>query len=288
MHVLLAITLFAAPPSAEPVPGPKRTVALASGIRMAYVQAGPEGAPPLVLLHGLGDTSRSWSLLLPELARTHRVYALDLRGHGGTQAPECCYTLTDLANDVVAFMDHEHIGRAAVAGHSLGSFVAQYLAATQPGRVERLVLIGSTDTTVGSEFIEWLWSQANTFAAAPTAAFVEEWQANPTPVEAAFLAKVKAETFEVRPHVWRGVAQALRTTDLRPLSKGIRRPVLLLAGEKDPAFPPAEQERLRHALPGAAFKSYPGVGHNTHWEIPRAVASDVAAFLSAGPVATRR
>ena len=287
MDLLLAIQLFVTPPSAAPTPGPKRSVALASGIRLSYVEAGPENAPPLILLHGLGDTSRSWSLMLPALARTHRVYALDQRGHGDTESPACCYALADLAHDVAAFMDHKRIGHAAVVGHSLGSFVTQYLAATRPERVERLALVASSDTTVGTDVIEWLWSQTIAFEAAPPPAFVEEWQANPTPVDAAFLAKVKAETFAVRPHVWRGVAQSLRIEDLRRLHADIRMPALIVSGEKDPAFPPAHQERLRRALPGARFKSYPRVGHNLHWEIPQAVAADLAAFLSETAVATR-
>src|SRR5688572_32528619 len=99
---------------------------------MRYVAAGPDRGAPLILLHGLGDTSRSWSLTLPELARRHRVYALDQRGHGATDAPACCYTIPDLAYDVIAFMDAMKIDKAAIAGHSMGSFVAQHLAAAYP------------------------------------------------------------------------------------------------------------------------------------------------------------
>ena len=78
---------------------------------MRYLVAGPEGGAPLVLLHGLGDTSRSWSLVLPDLARRHRVYVPDQRGHGDTEGPACCYALADLSYDVVAFMDAMRIDR---------------------------------------------------------------------------------------------------------------------------------------------------------------------------------
>ena len=259
--------------------GAKRRVALKSGITMRYVAAGPERGAPLILLHGLGDTSRSWSLALPALARRHRVFALDQRGHGDTDAPACCYTIPDLAYDVIAFMDAMKIDKAAIAGHSMGSFVAQHLAAAYPHRVSRLVLLGSSDTTAGSETVGWLWDQAKTFDKGVPAAFVDELQSSPTPVDADFLAKVKAETFAVRPHVWKGLARMFIVEDHRRFLADIKAPTLILWGEKDTAFPKAAQDRLQQALPGALFKAYPEVGHNLHWEIPGPVADVIDAFL---------
>lgn len=257
----------------------KERVALKSGITMSYVEAGPKDGPVLVLLHGLGDTSRSWTPLLPELARRHHVYAVELRGHGGTDAPACCYDLANLGYDVVVFMDAMDIGRASVAGHSLGSFVAQHLAITYPGRVTRLVLIGSADAPTDTPIATWLWEQVRTFDGRVPPQFVDEWQSNPTPVDPEFLARVKAETAAVPVHVWRGVARTLMSADHSRFLGEIAVPTLVLWGEKDPGFLRANQERLVTAVPGAAFKAYPHVGHNTHWEIPRQVAEDVAAFL---------
>jgi non-heme chloroperoxidase len=271
MVVLAVVVLFVGGAEGE-------QVALKSGLTVHYVVAGPKGAPALVLLHGLGDTKRSWSLMMPDLAKTHRVYALDQRGHGGASAPECCYALADMAFDVVAFMDAMKIERAAVAGHSMGSFIAQHLASHYPERVSRLILIGSGDTLAGSEIVEWLWEQVRTADRQVSAAFIDEWQSNPTPVEESFLRQVKAETAAVPPHVWRGVARTLMT-DQRRFLRDIQAPVLILAGEKDSAFPLPFQERLQQALPRATFRMYPAVGHNLHWEIPARVAADMRAFL---------
>jgi pimeloyl-ACP methyl ester carboxylesterase len=257
----------------------QRTVALKSGVTVKYVQAGPREGAPLVLLHGLGDTNRSWSLMLPELAKTHRVYALDQRGHGATSAPACCYALADLAYDVIAFMDAMKIDRASIAGHSLGSFVAQHLAAHYPGRVDRLVLLGSSDTTVGMELLEWLWEQIGAFDRGIPSSFVDQWQSNPTPVDAQFLTQVKKETAAVAPHVWRGITRMAMTEDQRRFLREIRTPTLILWGENDPTFLLAHQQRLQQALPHATFKAYPKVGHNFHWEIPAQVAEDMRAFL---------
>jgi pimeloyl-ACP methyl ester carboxylesterase len=259
---------------------PKRSVVLKSGITMKYVVAGPESGEPLLLLHGLGDSSRSWTFVLPALARRHRVYAVDQRGHGGTEAPACCYALADLAYDAVAFLDAMKVQRASVVGHSLGSFVAQHLATAYQARVAKLVLMGSSDAPSSSDAVAWLWDQAKTFEGPVSTAFVEEWQSNPTPVEAVFLSKVKAETGAVPPHVWRGVARAILTEDQRRFLADLRAPVLILAGEKDPMFPPADQERLRKAVPNAVLKVFPQVGHNFHWEVPKPVGEELAAFLN--------
>lgn len=257
----------------------QRTITLKSGVTVEYVQTGPREGAPLVLLHGLGDTNRSWSLMLPELAKTHRVYALDQRGHGATAAPACCFALADMAYDVIAFMDAMKIDRASITGHSLGSFVAQHLAAHYPDRVNRLVLLGSSDTTVGTEIIEWLWEQVGAFEREIPASFVDQWQSNPTAVDAQFLTHVKKETAAVSPHVWRSITRTLMTEDQRRFLREIRMPTLILWGENDPAFPLVHQQRLQRALPHATFKAYPKVGHNLHWEIPGEVAEDVRAFL---------
>jgi pimeloyl-ACP methyl ester carboxylesterase len=246
---------------------------------MRYLAAGPEGGAPLILLHGLGDTSRSWSLSLPDLARRHRVYVLDQRGHGDTEAPACCYTVPDLAYDVVAFMDAMKIDKAAMAGHSMGSFIGQHLAAAYPQRVSKLVLLGSSDMTGGTEIVDWLWDKTRAFDTGISPDFVDEWQSNPTPVNPEFLAKVKTETAAVSPHVWKGVARMFLTEDHRRFLGDIKAPTLILWGEKDAAFPKAAQDRLQKALPGAVFKAYPQVGHNLHWEIPKQVAEDIEAFL---------
>jgi pimeloyl-ACP methyl ester carboxylesterase len=254
-------------------------VALETGVELRYVEAGAETAPPLILLHGLGDTKRSWSPILSDLAKTHRVYALDQRGHGESSAPACCYTTAELADDVVAFMDAMKIDRAAVAGHSLGSFVAQTLVTRHPKRVSRLILIGSADTGIGNENFEWLQGEVAKFGERPPDDFVDLWQSNVLPVDAAFVAQVKKETGDVRPAVWKAFAPVLLTHDRRRELAEVKVPVLILAGEKDPLFPPDQQQRLRALLPHAQFREYAGAGHNTHWELPQLVARDMAAFL---------
>ena len=111
----------------------KREVLLPNGVRLSYVELGDPQGEPLLLLHGYTDSSRAWSLLVPYLSR-YRMLIPDQRGHGASDAPECCYSQSQFASDAVQFLDAMGIRRASVAGHSMGSMVAMTMAAEYPNR----------------------------------------------------------------------------------------------------------------------------------------------------------
>jgi pimeloyl-ACP methyl ester carboxylesterase len=282
------LALIAAPLAAEPVPVPsqadwveaKQRLDLAGGPSLAYVEAGDPMGPPVLLVHGYTDNSRSWSLLAPHLDG-FRLIAVDLRGHGASEAPACCYGLDALARDLEGALDALGIERARVVGHSLGAMAAAVLAATAPERVERLVLISgalAADAGPGS----WLWETIRPLEPPldPAGAFLGEWYWNPTPVDEDFLARERAESAAVPGHVWQGVLMGLALADWTPLAPAIDQPTLILWGEEDGLFGEAEQERLRAALPGAAFERFEGRGHNMFWEVPEEVGAILTDFLT--------
>ncbi|WP_405884932.1 MULTISPECIES: alpha/beta fold hydrolase [unclassified Streptomyces] len=77
------------------------------GVRLACQVSGPAGAAPLVLLHALGEDGTDWAEVMPALARTRRVHALDLRGHGRSDWPGD-YSLELMRDDVLRFLDRDH------------------------------------------------------------------------------------------------------------------------------------------------------------------------------------
>jgi pimeloyl-ACP methyl ester carboxylesterase len=111
----------------------------ADGIRLAYRVSGAPDAPPLVLLHALGESGADWSAVAADLADTFRVYALDLRGHGASGWPGE-YSVELMRDDLWAFLDRLGVDRATLVGHSLGGMVACLAAQDRPERVLRLVL----------------------------------------------------------------------------------------------------------------------------------------------------
>ena len=111
----------------------------AGGIRLAYRVWGSPGAPPLVLLHGLGEGAADWDGVAPAFARHFRVYAPDLRGHGSSDRPGR-YSVELMAADALGFLDALQLGRADLIGHSMGGLVGYLLAGDHPERVGRLIL----------------------------------------------------------------------------------------------------------------------------------------------------
>jgi pimeloyl-ACP methyl ester carboxylesterase len=259
----------------------KRRVKLSSGLELAYVDLGDPKGRPLLLLHGFTDSSRSWSLLVPDLHR-YRLIIPDQRGHGASDAPDCCYDLTQLADDARQLLDALQIDRAAVAGHSMGSMVTMALAADHPERVERIVLLGSTAMAPVKRG-DWLWTsvQGLTWPLDPDSAFLREWHpANqPTAVDPAFADAAMKDILSVKPHVWRGVVRALAEQPVARHASDVRAPVLILSGGKDPLFPAEHHLALVKAFPGSSAHVYPGLGHNFLWEHPAEVAQAIAAFM---------
>ena len=111
------------------------------GHRRAFRMVG--SGPPLLLIHGIGDSSETWLDVLPRLAERHTVIAPDLLGHGESARPRADYTVAGYAcgmRDLLGVLD---LGRVSVVGHSLGGGIAMQFAYQFPERCERLVLVGS-------------------------------------------------------------------------------------------------------------------------------------------------
>lgn len=281
--------------SADPVALPtqdgwnaaRQHVITADGIDLAYVELGeaPETATglPVILIHGYTDNSRSWSLVAPTLRKDlpgRRIIAFDLRGHGASDAPSCCYGPDSLAHDIGGALDALQIARADVVGHSLGSMTTAFLAATQPARVNRIVLT-SVSTSSPPEATAWLWENVPALPAQidPNSQFMLDWYANPTPVSAEFLTHERAESAAVPHHVWMGVLQALTVLDWSKLAPRIEAPTAILWGDQDGLFGPETQEKLRKTLPKAEFHQFDGLGHNFFWEQPEQAGEIISTFL---------
>lgn len=115
-----------------------------SQLGTAYDLTGPEDAPCVVLIHGLGLTRDStWGQIAPVLARRYRVLAYDLLGHGQTALPRFPVTLTALSNQLIVLMDELRIDRAALVGFSLGGMINRRLAMDHQGRVSALIVLNS-------------------------------------------------------------------------------------------------------------------------------------------------
>jgi pimeloyl-ACP methyl ester carboxylesterase len=274
---------FAAPVDQASWTSLKKEVRLSNGLRLSYVELGDPTGEPLLLLHGYTDSSRSWSLTAPYLGE-YRLLIPDQRGHGGSDAPECCFSLSQFAYDARLFLDALKIDRAAVAGHSLGSMVAISLAADHPERVSRLILIGSTAMEPIKRG-DWLYANSLGLKAPldPSTPFLRDWHPSnqPTPIDPLFARAVEQEYLTIPLHVWRGVMRELADVRVGRHAEDVKMPMLLISGGKDPLFPAEHHTSLRKAFPHAAERIFPELGHNPNWESPQEVGLAMASFLSA-------
>ena len=111
-----------------------------NGMRMYYEVSG--SGSPLVVLHGSYMNIRDMGTIIPKLARTHQVYALEFQGHGRTTDIDRPITYQNLADDVAAFMNAVGLQKADIFGYSMGAIAGLQLAIRHPEKVNKLVFAG--------------------------------------------------------------------------------------------------------------------------------------------------
>ena len=266
-----------------------RTVSLPSGIRLPYVEQGEPGGVPIIFLHGITDSLRSFEPVLPRLPASVRAFAISQRGHGDADRPETGYRPADFAEDVAAFMQALDLGPAVMVGHSMGGSVAQRFAIDHPERLLGLVLVGSRaawhDQPDVAELCDYV---ASTLRDPVDRQFALEFQQSTLaqPVSAAFLDMVVQESLKLPARVWRAAfLQGVQGADHSGLVTGIRAPTLVICGECD-TLARGAQETLAASIPGSRLKIYPRAGHALHWEEPARFVDDLLGFVGGLRTAT--
>jgi pimeloyl-ACP methyl ester carboxylesterase len=177
----------------------KKSISLPDGESLAYLSMGAPAGPAVVLIHGYTDSARDWVPLLPYLSPRWRLLLIDVRGHGSSGKPECCYTRLDFAYDIKLLLDALRVPRADIVGHSMGSIIAQTFAEYWPERTRRVVLISSSG---GPRAGAPPHKPAYDYAAQirqlkepldPDSHFMIEWWSSPTPVDADFIRRQRRD-----------------------------------------------------------------------------------------------
>lgn len=264
----------------------KRPIALPNGEILAYIDTGNPSGRAVVLIHGFTDSARDWVPMLPYVSTQFRLILVDLRGHGRSSKPECCYTRFDFAYDIKLLLDALKVQQADLVGHSLGSIIAQTLAESWPERTRRVVLISSTGgLPPGAP------EPAFDFAAEirklkepiePDSPFMIAWWDSPTPVDPDFIRREREDAAHIPLRVWLAVLDqglSMFYADLQSTLPRLKAPTLLIWGSKDPIMEQPLRQSLRDALPNAQVKVFDSLGHNPFWENPTGVADILNAFL---------
>jgi pimeloyl-ACP methyl ester carboxylesterase len=268
----------ARPRRLRPVGGASLCYRVVHGYRRAFRYAG--SGPPIVLIHGIGDSSATWEPVLAALARRHLVIAPDLLGHGNSDKPRADYSVAAYANGVRDLLGVLGVERATLVGHSLGGGVAMQFAYQFPERTERLVLVGSggagPDVTpvlramtlpgaalalnllrlpgarlqVGA--VVALLRALDTGLGQDAPDLLRMVDALPdTTARTAFIRTLRAVVD------WRG--QVVTMLDRCYLTRGM--PTMLVWGGRDAVVPVAHAHRAHEAMPGSRLEVFDDAGH---------------------------
>jgi pimeloyl-ACP methyl ester carboxylesterase len=249
----------------------KKTVALSNGVTLGIIDMGDPAGFPIVLIHGYTDSARDWVPMLPYLSKHDRLILVDLRGHGQSSKPECCYTRLDFAYDIKLLLDNLGVAQADIVGHSLGSIIAQTFAEFWPQRTRRVVLISSMGGhRPDPHAAPPKWSFADSIRALkePIEAdspFMIEWWSSPTPVDADFIRRERQDAAAIPLRVWlavldQGLSAQTDYAELQSTLPRLKAPTLLIWGSKDPIMDVSQRQTLRAALARRASQNFRGPG----------------------------
>lgn len=272
------------------------------GYRRSFLRAG-EG-PPLLLLHGIGDSARTWEHLLPVLSQRYTVIAPDLLGHGFSDRPRADYSVAAYANGMRDLLGVLGIDRVTVVGHSLGGGVAMQLAYQYPDRVERLVLVATggvgravnpalrVATMPGTDsLLALLRLPAVRLSGQASAALLRH-----LPGDLRYDLPDLLRIFDALPDAqarsavvrtlravvdWRG--QVVTMLDRCYLAQGM--PTLIVWGRHDTILPVDHAAVLQEAMPGSRVEIFEGSGHFPHRAEPRRFVEVLDEFVHATPPA---
>ncbi|MCV2871641.1 alpha/beta hydrolase [Defluviimonas sp. WL0050] len=250
-----------------------------------YDLSGPEGAPTVVLIHGLGLNRACWQWLVPELAGRYRVLAYDLLGHGESGPPPPDPVLKTLADQLAGLLDHLGLNRAAIVGFSLGGMIARRFAHDHPERVTALGILHSPHERTPEAQAAILARVEQAKAEGPSAtveAALVRWftdayrAANPQMMDLV-RSWVMANDPAIYPQVYRILATGIH--EIVAQTPPITVPALVITGDEDYGNGPEMTRAIAAEIAGAEALILPGLRHMALAEDPAAVNRPLIAFL---------
>jgi pimeloyl-ACP methyl ester carboxylesterase len=268
------------------------------GYRRAYRVAG--SGPVILLIHGIGDNSTTWSTVQSKLAQRFTVIAPDLLGHGQSDKPRADYSVAAYANGMRDLLSVLDVERVTVVGHSLGGGVAMQFAYQFPQLVDRLILVGAGGVTkdvnialriasmpMGTEALAVLrlplvLPALQVVGRVGGAVFGSTGLGRDLPDVLRILADLPEPTASsafartLRAVVdWRG--QVVTMLDRCYLTESV--PVQLIWGSQDSVIPVSHAHMAHSAMPGSVLEVFDGSGHFPFHDDPDRFVECVEKFI---------
>lgn len=256
------------------------------GYRLHYFEAMPSDGSvgkPLVLVHGLGARGEDWSGMIPALAaHGFHVYAPDLLGYGRSPKPDVDYSISLEEKTVADFMQAKGIGKADVAGWSMGGWITLKLAADHPERLDRVVLYDAAGVYFPPTFDASLFTPTDAAGLARLQRMLSPGEPKPLPkyVVRAVVERLQASAWVIARSV-HGMEGGKDLMDFR--LNEIKAPTLVVWGGVDQLIPLQVGETIHRGIAGSSLLVVDGCGHLAPAECLQPVLKGTIAFLSAEP-----
>lgn len=267
------------------------------GYRRAFRMAGT--GPPLLLIHGITDSSLTWAPVFDALAEHYTVIAPDLLGHGDSDKPRGDYAVAAYANGMRDLLSILGIERITVVGHSLGGGVAMQFAYQFPEKVERIALVCPAGMGAG---VHPAFRLATMAGAGPALKAITSWPVR-TAVRAAIPVVTAAGGLGLGPDaeyvlsLYGHLSDAgARNAFLRTIRAAADRrgqtitmldrgylaahlPTLVVGGTRDTVIPSGHADRAHRAFPGSRIEIFAGAGHFPHHFDPTRFVELILSFI---------
>jgi len=253
------------------------------GLSIYYKLAGnPNASETVLLIGGLTRDHTIWRKIIPELENDYRLLLPDNRDAGQSSHASAQYAIFDMAEDIAAVIKHLSLDAIHLVGHSMGGFMAMYLAANHSALIKTVTLCSTAEKQT-LEGINYLKERIQTIdnnvemkdalpKEADILAVMDKIYAKKTLLNKNFVDEIiQFESSNPYPQpidAFKRQATACLNHNAEHLLQYINCPVLLLTGEKDKSFPPEVMCKLEAKLHNTTIKSIPSAAHMIQLEQP--------------------
>jgi pimeloyl-ACP methyl ester carboxylesterase len=264
-------------------------LATVSGRKVYYEVHGTAPTTPLVLVMGMAGSCKGWlALQVPDFAPRHRTLIYENRGVGESEDPGGAFTTADLADDLAGLLDALGIARAHVLGAFLGGMTAQQLALRHPGRVEKLILVGTyARPDAKRRLLLEKWREMAQHELGPGVMVRERllWTLRDETLEQSDLVDAMASSFPgggmpIEPDVFVRQCDACLGHDSADRLREIRQPTLVICGRHDQLTPPKFHRELADEIPNAHLMTLSSGAHLVMAECAQQLNEAVLHFLA--------
>ncbi|WP_212630763.1 alpha/beta hydrolase [Pseudomonas sp. KB-10] len=237
---------------------------------------------PLLLVHGLGSSTRDWEYQIPVLAQHYRVIALDVRGHGRSDKPRGAYRIADFADDVAALIQYLQLPSVHLVGISMGGMIGFQLGVDRPELLRSLTIVNSGPEVKAKSPRDWLeiarrWTLSRLLSLETIAKALAKLLF-PRPEQAELRRKVEERWPQNDKRAYLASLDAIIGWGVRERLKRITCPTLVITADRD--YTPVERKREYVAeMPNARLLVIENSRHATPLDQPERFNSALLAFL---------